>query len=139
MLIEIGNWGYQVGAVGIVAFTIAFLVITRWWTDSLGRLVAGVLLMISLVLSMTVLRMFDIPLPGGLPIWRVIVFWGFGVSVWVGLITFLWAQFLAPRIRRSGGRMTTRREHNRDEQEAGMADYRHGSDGGSHDHSGLPH
>lgn len=138
MVESIGNIGYQVGAVGIISFTVSFLLITRWWTDLLGRLVAGVLFTISAVLSMTVARMLNVQFPGGLFLWRAIVFWAFAFAVWTALCTFLWAQFLAPRIRKDTGRMTTRREHN-SEQEVDLAGTRHSGDGDLHDHSGRSH
>lgn len=139
MVENIGNIGYQVGAIGIVLFSASFLIITRWWTDLLGRLVAGVLFTISAVLSMTVARMMNVEFPGGLFLWRAIVFWAFAFAVWTALCTFVWAQFLAPRIRKTSGRMTTRREFHRDEQEAGLADSRHRSDGDLHDRAGRSH
>lgn len=138
MVETLGNIGYQVGAVGIVAFAVSFLVITRWWTDLLGRLVAGVLITISAVLTMTVMRMLEVPLPGGLMVWRLVVFWAFGLAVWTALSTFLWAQFLAPRIRKQTGRMTTRREH-RSEQETDLAGSGDSRNGSLHDHSGRSH
>lgn len=129
MVETLGNVGYQIGAVGIAAFTLAFLVIVRWWTDLLGRLIAGVLFTLTLVLIMSTLRMLHVELPGGLLTWRLGVFWLFGAVVWSALGTFIWAQFWAPRIRESA-RMTTRREY-RSEEQADLADRRHGRDGRS--------
>lgn len=114
MLLNWGSWGYQIGAAGIVAFTIAFLVVVRWWTDSLGRVVAMALSTTSGVLVITTLRQLHIDLPGGILWWRVIVFWAFGVGVWSSLCTFIWAQFIAPRVGRKP-RMTTRREFRNEE------------------------
>jgi len=108
-LLSWGSWGYQVGALGIVAFTLAYLMNVRWWTDWLGRVVALVLSTMSGVLFITTLRQLNINLPGGILLWRVIAFWLFGLGVWIGLGTFIWAQFIAPRTMRKS-RLSTRRE-----------------------------
>lgn len=135
MLHDIGNFGYQVGALGIVAFTVAFLVIVRWWTDHLGRVIAGVLASISAVLIMTTVRMVKPELAADHTYLtaRGVVFWVFGLGIWIGLGSFVWAQFLAPRIRQSE-RMTTRREHKHEE--ADLAGSRPDRDDGSDDRSG---
>lgn len=122
-----GNIGYQFGVVGILTFTISFLTIVRWWTDHLGRVIAGIMISLSTVLIMTILRMLHVELPGGLLVWRVVVFWIFGAGVWIGFGSLVWAQFFAPRIRRS--HLTTRREHS--DEEVDLA-------GGGNDRDGDP-
>lgn len=114
MLLNLGSWGYQIGAVGIVAFTLAFLFNVRWWTDWLGRVLALVLVTMSGVLFISTLRQLNLDLPGGILVWRLVAFWGFGLGVWSALGTFIWAQFLAPRLGRKS-RMTTRREFRNEE------------------------
>lgn len=134
MLLDWGNVGYQIGAAGIVAFAVAFLFIVRWWTDHLGRMIAGVLAAMSGVLIVTTLRMINPELAEnmGFLLTRLLMFWAFGLGVWTALGSLIWAQFLAPRI--SGGeRMTTRKEYR--SEEAYLADSRHGSDGSL---DGLP-
>lgn len=93
----IGNIGYWVGSVGIVVFTASFLVSVRWYTDILGRVIASVFTVISAVLLMTVARMLDVDLPGGLFLWRAVLFVLFAASVWSAVVVFIWAQFGAPR------------------------------------------
>jgi hypothetical protein len=126
VLREVTLLGYQVGAIGIITFTVAFLVFVRWWTDMLGRIMAAVLFIMAMVLVMTTLRQFRIDLPGGLDWWRAVTFVLFGVVVWTALGTFVWSQFLAPRIR-TKRRMTTRKEYR--SEEVDLANSRPGRDG----------
>lgn len=137
MLLSIGNIGYQVGAVGIIAFSVAFLIGVRWWTDHLGRVIAGVLSSMSAVLVMTTVRMLSPELATDhtyLTV-RLIVFVVFGSGIWIALASFVWAQFFAKRIRHSSdSRMTTRREHK--DEEADLADSRSDRDVHLHDRAG---
>jgi hypothetical protein len=128
VLLELANIGYQVGAVGIIVFTFSFLVVIRWWTDHLGRVIAGVLAAMSAVLMITTARMLDPTLTDHTTyqMVRIGVFWVFGLGIWIALSSFVWAQFFAPRIRKSE-RMATRKEHNREEVDSpGTRDNRHG-------------
>lgn len=93
----IGNIGYWIGSVGILVFTLAFLLSVRWYTDILGRVIASVFAVISAVLLMSVARMLEVDLPGGLFLWRAVLFVLFGASVWSAVVVFMWAQFWAPR------------------------------------------
>lgn len=134
MLLDVGNVGYQVGAVGIVAFTLAYLATVRWWSDHLGRVIAGVTSAMSAVLAMTTLRMIypSIINDQTYLIVRLVIFWSFGLGVWLALTSFVWAQFFAPRIRQSERGFIPRRKH----EEAHLADRRHPRDGGVHDDPG---
>jgi hypothetical protein len=139
MLENFGNLGYQIGALGIIAFTIAFLVVVRWWTDILGRVIAGVFSATSAVLIMTTLRMFGYANAEAFFAWRAAVFWLFGIGVWSGLGTFLWSQFMARRVNPRGVRSKvttpqTRREHRNEEVD--LADRRPHRDVGPHDRPG---
>jgi MFS family permease len=127
-LVDFGSLGYQVGGAGIVAFTLAYLVIVRWWTDTLGRVVAGVMSATSGVLIITTLRQIYPGHDGSILVYRAVVFWLFGAAVWSALSIFVWVQFLAPRIRRS----TPREKH----EEVALADSWHDPDVGLHDVSG---
>jgi MFS family permease len=108
-ILDLGSLGYQIGAAGIVAFTVAFLVSVRWWTDWLGRVIAGVLFSTSGVLAIVVLRQIDPDQEGWFLVARAIVFWVFGIAVWASLATFVWAQFFAPRIK--GTRLVKMPDH----------------------------
>jgi hypothetical protein len=129
---QFGNWGYQIGAVGIVAVTVTYFIIVRWWTDILGRVLAGVLGTTSLVLTMSTLRMLHVSLPDFF-LWRAAVFWLFAIAVWAGLSTMVWSQFYAPKVRHRE-RLTTpqRREH----EETDLAHPWHDRDGDSDSLSG---
>ncbi|MET0416557.1 MAG: hypothetical protein ABW022_11110 [Actinoplanes sp.] len=106
-LLDIGSLGFQIGALGILLFTFLFLVAVRWWTDWLGRVFGGVLFATSAVLAMTAYRQIN-PEHGEIVfIVRAIIFWLFGIAVWSSLVTFVWAQFFAPRSR--GSRLVRKR------------------------------
>lgn len=134
MLLDIGNWGYQVGAVGIMTLTLAFLVSVRWWTDLLGRVLAAVFFSMSGILALGVIRLLNPDIGDTFFVWRAILFWGFGLGVWAGLAAFIWAQFFAPRMKID--RMTTRKEHYH-EQEGSMGSDRSRRDGDSDDRAGV--
>lgn len=110
----IGSVGYQAGAVGIVLFSIAYLLLVRWWTDTLGRVLASVICTLSLILVMVALRQLDVELPGGLLVWRAGVFLLFGIVVWMALGTFVWSQFFAPRLKSRLG-LQSRKEYRNEE------------------------
>lgn len=99
-MLDLGSLGYQVGAAGIIAFTLAFLVVVRWWTDWLGRVMASVLCSTSAVLVITTLRQLHPEWGDTYLTWRLVVFWVFGLAVWSSLATFVWAQFFAPRLKK---------------------------------------
>lgn len=130
-LLEIGSWGYQIGALGIVAFTACFLIAVRWWTDLLGKILAFVFGITSLVLLLSAYRSITQTTADGFLIVRVLLYWTFAIGTWTGLFSFFWFQFFAPRIRQG---MTTRREA-RDEK-ADLARTRPGSDGDRYDRAG---
>lgn len=108
-ILDLGSLGYQVGAAGIVFFTVAFLVSVRWWTDWLGRVLASVLFATSAVLIVVVLRQLFPEWEGPFLVVRAAVFWLFGVSIWVSLATFVWSQFFAPRVK--GTRLVRMPDH----------------------------
>ena len=134
-LLKAGSWGYQIGALGIVAFTLAFLIVVRWWTDLLGRVLAFVFTITSVVLLISAYRALTLTNSHGFLTVRVIVYWVFGLGIWTGLTSFFWFQFFAPRIRRN---RTTRKEHQEhvEEHEGGMASSGPDRDGDSHDRAG---
>jgi hypothetical protein len=110
-LLEFGSWGYRIGALGIVAFTVSFLMTVRWWSDLLGRVLAVVFTVMTVVFITSAYRTaHPIDTPSFL-LWRTIVYWAYGAGIWGGLLTFLWFQFFAPRIKAG----TTRRG-NKDEE-----------------------
>jgi MFS family permease len=135
-LLDLGSIGYQVAAAGILLFTVSFLVVVKWWTDWLGRVLAGVLSATSAVLVVTTIRQIWPGLGGGVLVIRAIVFWLFGLAVWSGLATFVWAQFFAPRIK--GTRLTRSRTTRMEQvnEKASLADPRHDRDGDLHDRTG---
>jgi len=114
-ILDVGSLGYQIGAVGIVFFTVAFLVSVRWWTDWLGRVLAGVLFATSAVLVVTTIRQLNPDLGGSFLIVRAVVFCLFGAAVWTSLATFVWAQFFAPRIK--GTRLVRVSDHTKGKNE----------------------
>lgn len=100
MLLNAGNWGYFVGAIGILLLTVSYLVIVdRWWKDLLGLVLGAVLITVSSVIATSTIRLWMPDIAGWFLYLRVAVFWAFALAVWSGLGLFLWAQFFAPRIK----------------------------------------
>lgn len=99
MLRQIGDIAFLVAGSGILAFTVLFLGLVRWWTDALGRLIALVMLSEALIITLALVRLFGVPLPG-LYWWRAFLFGTLGVGLWTGCVLFVWAQFIAPRRRK---------------------------------------
>lgn len=135
MLLNVGNVGYQVGAGGILAFTLAYLITVRWWSDHLGRVIAGVFSSMSMVLMVTTMRMVspEIVTNHTYAGFRILVFWTFGLGVWFALVSFVWAQFFADRIRQS--ERGIKRKRKKDEKGC-LADRGHHRDGDLHDDPG---
>lgn len=120
-LLELGDWGYRIGSVGIVVFTVAFLVVVRWWSDLLGRVIAGVFSITSGILLTGAYRTLE---PGDTPVflwWRAVIYVLFGVVIWSGIFTFIWVQFFAPRIKER------KDKHNAEIALAGSRHYRDGN------------
>jgi hypothetical protein len=120
---QFGSLGYQIGSFGIVAVAVVYFTIVRWWTDVLGRVLAGVLGTTSLVLVMVAFRQLNVDLPGNFFAWRAAVFWLFGIAVWTGLVTLIWAQFLAPRYQQLTTPQRRGHEEQVDSAGAGSAGY----------------
>lgn len=99
MLRAIGDVGFVFASLGVVAFTVLFLVAVRWWTDHLGRAIASVMGLTSLIAILACFRLMDIPLVGGVDLWRAIIYPLLGLSLWVSVVMFTWAQFIAPRVK----------------------------------------
>lgn len=97
---EVGDLGIIVAGLGIVAFSLLFLTCVRWWTDWLGRSIAAVTAVPAVILGLSVWRLLGGDLIGGVQVWRATLFPLMGVVIWVATGVFLWAQFIAPRIKR---------------------------------------
>jgi hypothetical protein len=123
-LIEAGNWGYRIGGLGIVAFTIVFLVAVRWRTDVLGRLLAAVFIVISAIFLTGGYRTLYPGDSGGFLLWRMVLYVSFALTIWAGFVSFIWSQFFAPRIKNR----TTRR---RNDEEGNLAGRGPDPDGGA--------
>lgn len=111
MLLELGSLGYQIGALGVVIFTLVYLVAVRWWTDWLGLVLASVLFTTSGVLIVTTIRQIWPGTDHTIYVIRAVAFWAFGIAVWGSIATFIWSQWFAPRVR------TTRRERQMEREE----------------------
>jgi len=94
----IGDIGFLVAGVGSAIFTILFLGTVKWWTDVLGRVLACVVGSIGIIMALSMVRLFGLPLPG-LFWWRAIMFNALALAIWSGVIAFSWSQFFAPRRR----------------------------------------
>ncbi len=102
-----GTWALTVGAIGVVVWSTMFLVSVRWWTDALGRVLAAVFGSMGIMCVVITIVTLGIPVPAVQYV-RAALYSAFAVSVWGGVVAFLWAQFAAPRLRR-------RRDHTHQE------------------------
>lgn len=98
MLGTLGDTGFLIAGSGIVSFTIVFLILVRWWSDLLGATIAGVVFFTSMVVILGFARVYNIDLPGGVDLWRAILYPTLGAFIWWAVIMMVWAQLMAPRI-----------------------------------------
>jgi hypothetical protein len=94
-----GTLALAIGAIGVMVWAVAFLGAVRWWSDMLGRVLASVFGSMGVMCAVITVVTFGIPVPALVYV-RAALYSAFAVSVWGGVIAFLWAQFAAPRLRR---------------------------------------
>jgi hypothetical protein len=99
MLESVGNVGFITSALMFVLFTFLFLFSVRWWTDALGRMIAAVLTTVVLIMCLASMVVLGVPLPG-INWWRAFLYGILALVLGFSNGFFIWAQFLAPRIRR---------------------------------------
>src|SRR4030042_352533 len=99
MLKAIGDWGFVFAGSGVVVFTLLFLLSVRWWSDHLGRAIAAVTGLTSLIAALGIARFVDTPVPGGIDMWRAVIYPLLGASLWASIILFAWVQFIRPIVR----------------------------------------
>lgn len=128
-LLEVGDWGYQIGGVGFLIFTTAFLVGVRWRSDLLGRLMAASFAIVSAIFLTGGYRLMHPGDSHGFLLWRMLLYVSFATVMWGSLGTFIWSQFFAPRIKNR-----TTRKRKRDE-ESSLARSRVDPDGNPYDRS----
>lgn len=97
---QVGDIGIIVASFGVVAFSVLFLTCVRWWSDWLGRSIAAVTAVPAIILGLSVYRLIGGDLIGGVQVWRATLFPLMGVVIWVAGGFFIWAQFIAPRVKR---------------------------------------
>jgi flagellar motor component MotA len=99
MIKQLGDWAWVMASMGVVICTLMFLGAVRWWTDALGRVIAAVLVSISTIVGVSMLYYMGVPIPSLL--WtRLVLYTAFGMAIWAAVITFVWSQFVAPRVKR---------------------------------------
>lgn len=98
MVNDWGTYAFMIAAVAFIVFSFTYFVTITWWTDTLGLAIAGVLGPTTLILMVSCIRLFDIPVPG---YWwmRAVLDSVFAIAMVCGVIIFIWSQFMAPRIR----------------------------------------
>lgn len=104
-----GDFGLIAAGVGIIIFTMLFMTSVRWWTDHLGRAIAAFFGSVAAIFALVIVRVAGFPLPG-VQVWRAFLFNAMAVSMWAGLVGFVWAQFVQRRVR-LGRTPLRRRDH----------------------------
>jgi hypothetical protein len=106
MMKTIGDLAFVASALMLGSFSLLFLFSVKWWTDPLGRIIAGVLTVILLIMSLAVLILTGVPLPGK-QWWRIFLYGSLALLMFAANIAFIWAQFFAPR---RGNQLSTRKK-----------------------------
>jgi hypothetical protein len=103
----IGNAGFILAAFMLALFTFLFMFAVRWWTDALGRLIAGVLTVILTMMVFASMRLAGIDIPA-VEWLRAILYGALGFLMTCANVAFVWYQFIGPRLRqRKRNRLTT--------------------------------
>jgi hypothetical protein len=106
----IGDISFVLAALALVVFAVLFLTAVRWWTDQLGRSIAGVVATIAFIVLLGILRIAGLIASSDLDWIRAIMYPILAVTTWIGTGTFIRAQFLLRRHRRlpSGKQTSTK-------------------------------
>lgn len=99
----VGDIGLVLAGVGIIMFTLLFGVSVRWWSDWMGRIIFSFFGSMAVIMGFAVWRVIGLPL-SYVQLWRAVLFGTMAVSIWGGVIAFVWAQFVQRRVR--SGRKT---------------------------------
>jgi len=89
-----GDVGFVLAGTGAFAFALLFFICVRWWSDLLGRILAGAIGSIAFIMVLSMVRLIGLPLPG-LFWWRAFLFNALGLVLWAGAGAFVWTQFFA--------------------------------------------
>lgn len=95
----VGDVGFILAAFMLALFTILFTASVRWWTDTLGRLIAGVLTVILTMMVFASMRLAGVGIPA-VEWLRAILYGALGFLMTCANMAFVWYQFLSPRMRR---------------------------------------
>ena len=103
-----GNIALAIAGLGVITMAgLYFAGVHQWYRDTLGRVLGAVLGAFAVICVVIVVVLLGVDIPG-MPYVRSILYTTMGAAIWAGVITFIWAQFLAPRVRRqrvrSGGK-----------------------------------
>lgn len=95
---EWGTYAFIVASISFIVFTGLFFGTVRWWTDLLGRTIATVTGSISAILIVSTTRALGAPIPNYMAV-RAVLYTVFAVSMLTAIGVFVWAQFIAPRMK----------------------------------------
>lgn len=98
MVKEWGTFAFQVASLMFVLFVIAFFTTVRWWSDILGRTMAGVVGSAAAIMGVSLCYTIGIPIPGILWV-RAVLYSAFALTMSAAVVVFFWSQFIAPRVR----------------------------------------
>lgn len=98
MVKEWGTIAFQVASLAFVLFVVGFFTTVKWWTDALGRSIAGVVGSTAAIMGVSLCYTIGIPIPGILWV-RALLYSAFALTMSAAMIVFFWSQFIAPRVR----------------------------------------
>jgi hypothetical protein len=98
MVREVGTIAFQVASFAFIVFTVGFFMTVRWWTDALGRSIAGVVGSSAAILVVSLCYTLGVPIPEILWV-RAVLYCVFALTMGTGVVVFFWSQFIAPAVR----------------------------------------
>ena len=92
---QVGDFGLVLSASAMLTLTLLFLVFTKWYRNVLGRMVAGVLFIMSTIMAFAGARIAGLNIAGIMAI-RATLYVTLGLAFWALVVGFIAAQFLLP-------------------------------------------
>jgi hypothetical protein len=95
-LLATGDWAVHFGFVGILLFTLGYMIFARWWRTAMGRNMFALALVHLITFALIVVQIDFGTSWAGRPWVRLLVFGGIAVVYWWRLYILLVDQVLAP-------------------------------------------
>jgi ABC-type nickel/cobalt efflux system permease component RcnA len=104
-----GTVSFEVASFAFIVFTVGFFATVRWWTDALGRSIAGVVGSSAVILVVSLCYTLGVPIPGILWV-RAVMYSSFALTMSIAVTVFFWSQFIAPRVHERRSRRSAKHQ-----------------------------